>query len=380
MTKVINICLAMSWNSSLSAWNKSEILTREILIYKKLLKENKISNLYLISYSSEDHKILNNLIKKSNLYKKISLITPPRWIEKSLILKFLWALTFPLFNKKNICLYLTHQLDGTIPYLLRNFSTESKIIIRSGYLPSLHRTIYKGEKSFSVLAYKFLEKISFNLANYIFVTSLCDKNLIIKNYKIEHEKIYCIKNFVDTTKFKYNNLNKKFEDRYLYVGRLSKEKNLLNLIKSLANTKITLDIVGSGNFKELIKNEASKYFVKINFLGKFSNDFLPDIYSKYKYFILPSYSEGSPKALLEAMACGLICITTPVKGILEIINDKRNGILCKGFQSYDIKTAINTIDEINEKYISQNARNFIIDNHSFEKVSEDYLNVIREII
>ena len=52
--------------------------------------------------------------------------------------------------------------------------------------------------------------------------------------------------------------------------------------------------------------------VDVKFNGVVANDKLPDILNEYKYYILASNYEGMPKTLLEAMACGNLCIGTNV--------------------------------------------------------------------
>jgi glycosyltransferase involved in cell wall biosynthesis len=50
-------------------------------------------------------------------------------------------------------------------------------------------------------------------------------------------------------------------------------------------------------------------------------------YKQADIYVLPSYAEGMPIGLLEAMSYGLVCITTPVGGIPEVIQDGQNGVL-----------------------------------------------------
>ena len=57
-------------------------------------------------------------------------------------------------------------------------------------------------------------------------------------------------------------------------------------------------------------------------------------------FVFPSFSEGCPVALLEAMGAGLPVITTPVGGIPDIFIDGKNGVLLKSVEPEDIAEAI----------------------------------------
>src|SRR3972149_402807 len=68
----------------------------------------------------------------------------------------------------------------------------------------------------------------------------------------------------------------------------------------------------------------------VRFMGSISNEELPPVLNRYRFFALPSVREGMPKALIEAMACGLVCIGTDVEGINEIIRDGENGFLAGG--------------------------------------------------
>ena len=74
-------------------------------------------------------------------------------------------------------------------------------------------------------------------------------------------------------------------------------------------------------------------------IKKVENHRLPDFYNQTKIFILPSFYEGNPKVLLEAMACGCAIICANVNGINNIIEHRVNGYLCEtGFRS--IRNAI----------------------------------------
>ena len=96
---------------------------------------------------------------------------------------------------------------------------------------------------------------------------------------------------------------------------------------------------------------------------------------------MPSFSEGNPKALLEAMSCGIACIGTNVKGINNIINHKQNGYLCEK-SSNSIKEAILTLyKDINlRKKIAENARKFILDNCSLNSIVQKEFLLYQEIL
>lgn len=124
---------------------------------------------------------------------------------------------------------------------------------------------------------------------------------------------------------------------FLYVGHLKIEKGLLDLLhafsacRNLTGRAIKLKIMGGGDTdkNEKIIREAftTAGLEGISFVGvltgadKWREFFSSDI------FILPSHSEDLPITILEAMACGLPVITTPVGSIPEVIKNGINGYL-----------------------------------------------------
>ena len=99
------------------------------------------------------------------------------------------------------------------------------------------------------------------------------------------------------------------------------------------------------------------------------NDQLPEIYNRYEFYILSSFFEGMPKTLLEAMACGCICIGTDVEGINEVIEDGISGLLAKGTEVESIAEVLKRAMRLNEeesKKMAQEARRKIEEDFSLE--------------
>jgi glycosyltransferase involved in cell wall biosynthesis len=154
------------------------------------------------------------------------------------------------------------------------------------------------------------------------------------------------------------------------VGRLAPVKNIFNLIEALSETGFTLDIYGDGQLREQLASKAKDLKIDLNFMGIVANDELPEILSRYHYFILPSLYEGMPKSLLEAMACGLVCIGTDVEGINEIIEDRINGFLANGTSTEALAKAIKTATQLPTETIIKEAVQKIRDNFSVPIITE----------
>jgi glycosyltransferase involved in cell wall biosynthesis len=119
-----------------------------------------------------------------------------------------------------------------------------------------------------------------------------------------------------------------------YVGRLSPEKNLTTLIEAFSlftkqakGVKSRLLVVGDGPEKESLENRIFSLKISNNavFTG-FRYD-VPRLLNVFDVFVLPSKTEGSPIALLEAMASGKAIVASNIPAIREVVENGREAIL-----------------------------------------------------
>ncbi|HOW43045.1 MAG TPA: glycosyltransferase family 4 protein [Candidatus Omnitrophota bacterium] len=134
-------------------------------------------------------------------------------------------------------------------------------------------------------------------------------------------------------------------DMVLFVGRLGPEKNVATLIKALSLVKhdCFLSIVGDGVLRKKLIDFAAHCGSahKVVFAGASAD--VARWYRAADVFVLPSYSEGMPNVLLEAMASGLPVIASAIPSIQEIIDDGYNGLL---FPPEDEQRLADQIDRI----------------------------------
>ncbi|MCD4832097.1 MAG: glycosyltransferase [Anaerohalosphaeraceae bacterium] len=116
------------------------------------------------------------------------------------------------------------------------------------------------------------------------------------------------------------------------VGRLSQTKGQIYLIKAFAKlnqaySKTKLLIAGDGPLKQSLQKTAADLNCEksVIFLGQFDDISL--LYSTADCFVLPSIAEGTPRALLEAMAAGIFCIGTTAGSIGEILGNGSLGFV-----------------------------------------------------
>ena len=90
---------------------------------------------------------------------------------------------------------------------------------------------------------------------------------------------------------------------------------------------IVLNLAGSGsNIEEVneIKSLADKCKYKVIFHGKLNHQELAELFNKSNIFILPSFYEGLPVVVLEALACGCNVIVSEINGLEDFMGDEIN--------------------------------------------------------
>lgn len=133
-----------------------------------------------------------------------------------------------------------------------------------------------------------------------------------------------------------------FEDKesnkvrtFLFLGALIQRKGVIDLLDAVKQMKdqgvsdFRLSIAGSGVEEQRLKeytrtNGLQKY---VEFLGWVTKEQKPELLKKSDVLVLPSYNEGLPIAILEAMSYGLPIISTNVGSIAEAVKEKENGFL-----------------------------------------------------
>lgn len=136
--------------------------------------------------------------------------------------------------------------------------------------------------------------------------------------------------YVDREK-KRNEIDVKHDDFViLSVGELNKNKNhqvIIKAISSLKNLRIKYVICGQGILESELKKLANELGVEkqVKFLG-YRKD-IPEIYKIADLFAFPSFREGLSLALMEAMASGLPCVVSKIRGNIDLIEEGKNGYL-----------------------------------------------------
>lgn len=233
----------------------------------------------------------------------------------------------------------------------------------------------------------------FRFADFVVPNSFSQGEFISKNYPDLGQKVKIITNFVDLRKFTAINKKRRHIPLIIVVATIWASKNTKNLIKAVSILKqrgrtVKIDWYGLIEAKkeevkvyqkecfDLIKKlKVDKY---INLLEKTNR--IDEKYKEADYFCLPSFYEGTPNVICEAMASGCPVICSDVCDNSRYVKEGLNGFLFNPQSPEDmagkIEKALSISDDMYEKYCI-NSRNLAEKMLSEEKFINSYLDIIK---
>jgi glycosyltransferase involved in cell wall biosynthesis len=376
----MKIALFFTRNVSLKLWVDSGLFDREKLLYEEHLRRGSLRKVYWLTYGKDDAAIAEKLKLENRLHSDIVVLPMPAFFG-GCFGRLVYSLFMPFIHGssiKNADILKTNQIDGSWSVVIAKLLYKKPLLVRTGYTLSIFAK-RKARNKIKIKIIEFIEWLAYKCADKVVIASFQDSRYIQSKYGLQQEKINVIHNFINTEIFCPAD-NKKYFNRMIFVGRLDQQKNLVNLLEALPKTKLTLDIYGDGPLREQLMRKAKDLDVSVNFMGVVANKDLPEALNRYRYFILPSLYEGMPKSLLEAMACGLICIGTDIDGINEIIDDSTNGYLANAADPESLAEAIDRATRLPGNSIATEARQKIVSDFSIEKIVNEENEIFKELI
>lgn len=169
----------------------------------------------------------------------------------------------------------------------------------------------------------------------------------------------------------------------VFVGRLVAGKGLEVLMDAWQNVSADahLVVIGTGELEASLREQAQQEFPNtVHIVGLKRN--VVEYLQACDIWVLPSFSEGLPLSLLEAMSCAMPVISTPVGAIPSIIEEGVNGWLVpKGNAEAlaDVLTNVIQLDA-NVLAVGQTARQSIIEHYSLDTSGRAYYNLYQDVI
>ena len=172
-----------------------------------------------------------------------------------------------------------------------------------------------------------------------------------------------------------SSFEKRIPRTILFVGHCIRPKGVYELVEACCNiSNIKLKLVGA--IKEDVKRDLltmSRNASWLKIAGEQPYEKVMADMLQCDIFVLPTYTEGFPNVILEAMACGCAIVTTPVGAIPEMLEKDvkgKYGIMIAPHDTMQLKSAICSIlqDEDSKKEMRCNVRKRVYERYSMRQV------------
>jgi glycosyltransferase involved in cell wall biosynthesis len=239
------------------------------------------------------------------------------------------------------------------------------ILLRCGYVHGEYLESINGRTS-RVMLYQYMEAGAFQRATCCQVPTEELSTWVHRRYRVPEKKITVVPNFVNIDLFSPMPVEKR-KRSIISVGRLVPVKRYELLINACAEIPgCRLTIVGEGPERQNLEDLAREKKLDLNLTGNLPNEELPLILQANQVFAITSSWEGHPKALVEAMACGMPCLCVDGIGIKNIIENGKNGWSVKALHD----SLFAGISELFEKQVlcdnlSRGAREYVLNHYGF---------------
>ena len=179
-----------------------------------------------------------------------------------------------------------------------------------------------------------LMQVVLRLADQIVVLSNSQKSSLVAH--IPSKRVLQLPNMIDAKSFAvaHHDRGGSRPVRVLFLSRLIRSKGIYELLEAASlilprKAAVEFHVAGDGEERMAVERQARLLGLGSNmiFHGYVQGDEKRRLLSSCDVFVMPSYSEGFPYALLEAMAAGLAVVASPVGAIVEMVEDGINGFL-----------------------------------------------------
>jgi len=347
----------------------SGILEREIQLYIELLNQG--WSVSFLTYGGKADLDFKKNLKGIQIHCNYYGLSP-KWYESLIFLIHRRVL-------KRCHLIKTNQMHGAEIALKAAKKFKKPLLNRMGYLLTDAVEKLPEFQNFDLDKINKMQSDVFNKANKIIVTTQLILNRIKSNDNSLAKKLSIIPNFVNIKLFSPKNMNQKYD--IIFIGRISEQKNLDSLLKAVKGSKFKILVIGNGILKEKLLNEYGSD-TNIKWLDAIPNYEIPMYMNQSKLFILPSFYEGHPKILIEAMSCGMVVLASNVEGNNEIIQDGINGFLCEP-SAKNIEKRINEIFISSEGQLNKikiSAREYVAKRFSLKKIIDLEIKLYESVL
>jgi glycosyltransferase involved in cell wall biosynthesis len=174
-----------------------------------------------------------------------------------------------------------------------------------------------------------------------------------------------------------------------FLGWTNKEKGIFDTLDAFARVvarepRTVLRVAGGGRDYPAFVAEVQRRGLSghVDCLGWLPRDQVPSFLQSLNVLVLPSYAEGLPNALLEAMAAGVPVVATSVGGITDLIGQSGGGILINPGDSASLANAVMTLltDVDRAAEMAARGQRFVRERHDIKVVAAKYREAFKSVL
>lgn len=196
-------------------------------------------------------------------------------------------------------------------------------------------------------------------------------------------RVHLVPNAIDPTALAHpmRSYNADRPLKLAYVGRLVRAKGLFEVIEAMAQLKragrdFTLTLAGEGADRDELAAAARRAGLgdRVKLSGCVFGAEKYRLWLGSDLFMLPSYSEGLPYSLLEAMAAGCVPVTTPVAAITDVMQDGEHGMFVPVKDAAAVAAAVAALDDDRArlKRMAEAARRRVLERYTVARLAADF--------
>jgi len=269
------------------------------------------------------------------------------------------------------------QLTGIIPALMARARWGTPFVTTYGFwYARLART------STSRLMMRALEHVGLRRAAAVIVTTEDLRRHVVG--MAPADRVHLIPNGVDLRRFTPVERRAR-RGRVVYIGRLSDEKNLSALVEAAALLRARvpsrLVMIGAGPLRDTLAAKAHAAGIPAEFPGVVDHRLIPDWLRDADAFVLPSFTEGHPKALIEAMAAGVPAVVSDCAGNRAIVKSADAGLLFDPQRPADLAAQLERVltDEALASELSRRGREVVARDYDLDRLVQTEIDLLKRV-
>jgi glycosyltransferase involved in cell wall biosynthesis len=290
----------------------------------------------------------------------------------------LWALGQVLKDGRYDIVH-THDYKSNVLAGMFRLKYRYKIVATAhGYNPTSRRELF----------YYRLERWMFRFVTKTVIAPTRNMEGLLRGFGISMKRVHIIPNGIETNdRQKPTHQPSAGPVRLLYLGRLSEEKDVENLLRAAAilrseNILVSVTLAGDGPARQHIEKTIAELMLgDCVRLSGFVSDVMP-LLAEADILVNPSRTECMPNSILEAMWAGVPVVATDVGGVGEMIRDGVDGLLCPSENSEAMAEAIRKLiaNPAMAEKLTASANERVMNEFTFEKHMEKTLELYRRIL